>query len=72
MYDNELLIQIGEVKGLVQGFITSQTAQDKRLDGHDDALAKLEERLSVLEQGKAWVLGAAAAISAGIGYVFGR
>ena len=55
--DNEILIALGRLEGKVDALIARQAVHDEELDRHD-------KRLRDLEQSKAWLLGASAAVGA--------
>ena len=55
--NNEILLALGRLEGKVDSLVARQKVIDDELDKH-------ESRLRSLEQGKSWMLGAAAAIGA--------
>ena len=58
MTDNEkILLELGTIKGQLQGVLTALISHSGRLDTHSRRLGKVEGRQS-------WVLGAATATSA--------
>mgnify|MGYP003137598748 CR=1 FL=1 len=54
---NEILLALGRLEGKVDSLVARQKVIDDELDKH-------ESRLRSLEQGKSWMLGAAAAVGA--------
>tara|TARA_R100000388_G_scaffold40976_1_gene31627 strand:- start:282 stop:491 length:210 start_codon:yes stop_codon:yes gene_type:complete len=55
--DNQILIALGRLEGKVDALISRQAVHDEELQRHD-------VRLRNLEQGRSWLLGAAAVIGA--------
>lgn len=55
--DNQILIALGRLEGKVDALISRQAVHDEELQRHD-------ARLRNLEQGRSWLLGAAAVIGA--------
>ena len=55
--DEKILLELGTIKGQLQGVLTALAAHSDRLDTHSRRLGKVE-----VKQG--WVLGAATAASA--------
>tara|TARA_R100000742_G_C4198512_1_gene28352 strand:- start:175 stop:384 length:210 start_codon:yes stop_codon:yes gene_type:complete len=55
--DNQILIALGRLEGKVDALIARQAIHDEELQRHD-------VRLRQLEQGRSWLLGAAAVIGA--------
>lgn len=53
---DELYLWMGRMEAKLDALLSSQDAHGKRLDNHGD-------RLSRLERGHAWVLGAAAVVA---------
>ena len=60
---NEILLALGRLEGKVDSLVARQKVIDDELDKH-------ESRLRSLEQGKSWMLGAAAAVGALVTYLF--
>tara|TARA_Y100001973_G_C5205554_1_gene341260 strand:- start:3330 stop:3542 length:213 start_codon:yes stop_codon:yes gene_type:complete len=60
---NEILLALGRLEGKVDSLVARQKVIDDELDKH-------ESRLRSLEQGKSWMLGAAAAVGALVSYLF--
>ena len=55
--DKQILVALGRLEGKVDSLITRQAVHDEELQRHD-------VRLRQLEQGRSWLLGAAAVIGA--------
>ncbi len=55
--DNQILVALGRLEGKVDALISRQAVHDEELQRHD-------VRLRDLEQGRSWILGAAAVIGA--------
>tara|TARA_Y100001937_G_scaffold54304_1_gene74936 strand:+ start:136 stop:345 length:210 start_codon:yes stop_codon:yes gene_type:complete len=55
--DNQILIALGRLEGKVDALISRQAVHDEELQRHD-------VRLRNLEQGRSWLLGAAAVVGA--------
>ena len=55
--DNQILVALGRLEGKVDALISRQAVHDEELQRHD-------VRLRNLEQGRSWLLGAAAVIGA--------
>tara|TARA_R100001224_G_C4026230_1_gene151082 strand:- start:2106 stop:2318 length:213 start_codon:yes stop_codon:yes gene_type:complete len=60
---NEILLALGRLEGKVDSLVARQKVVDDELDKH-------ESRLRSLEQGKSWMLGAAAVVGALVSYLF--
>jgi hypothetical protein len=60
--DTELLVLIGRLDGKVDAILAQLSGQSETIEQH-------AARISKLEQGKAWLLGAAAALSAVVSYL---
>lgn len=57
MTDSEqILLKLGEISGKLDSAIA-------RADRTDKAIGSVEERLGALERGRAWIIGAGAALS---------
>lgn len=69
---DEILISLGEIKGQLNGFIASQAAQDRRMDGHEDRMNMLAERVHNLERSKSWLLGAAAVAGSVLSFIINQ
>jgi hypothetical protein len=61
MEDN-LLIAIGRLEGKVDALISALKSHSSAIDEHD-------ERIRSLEQGRAWLLGAAAILGGGCSFL---
>ena len=59
---DNVLIAIGRLEGKVESLINL-------LKSHSNALEEYDNRIRNLEQGRAWVLGAAAAIGAATSFI---
>jgi|TARA_R100000655_G_scaffold94765_1_gene136320 hypothetical protein len=55
--DNQILVALGRLEGKVDALISRQAVHDEELQRHD-------ARLRNLEQGRSWLLGAAAVVGA--------
>jgi len=55
--DNQILVALGRLEGKVDALITRQAL-------HDEDIQRLDTRLRQLEQGRSWLLGAAAVVGA--------
>tara|TARA_Y100000114_G_scaffold153773_1_gene174458 strand:- start:163 stop:372 length:210 start_codon:yes stop_codon:yes gene_type:complete len=53
--DNQILLALGRLEGKVDAMLTRQKYHDEELDRQD-------QRLRKLEQGRSWLLGAAAVV----------
>ena len=60
--DDQILLALGRLEGKVDSLVSRQKVIDDELDKH-------ESRLRSLEQGKSWMLGAAAAIGALVSFL---
>ena len=60
--NNEILLALGRLEGKVDSLVARQKVIDAELDKH-------EPRLRSLEQGKSWMLGAAAAVGALVSFI---
>lgn len=60
--NDSILMVLGELKGKLDAVLAGQISLDKRIE-------QQEGRINKLENSKAWVLGAAAAVSTLIGYL---
>ena len=61
-WEDNVLIAIGRLEGKVDALIASLKSHSSALDEHD-------ERIRNLEQGRAWLLGAAAMLGAGCSFL---
>ena len=55
--DNQILLALGRLEGKVDAMLTRQKY-------HDEELERQDQRLRKLEQGRSWILGAAAVVGA--------
>ncbi|QDP54793.1 MAG: hypothetical protein Unbinned5784contig1000_36 [Prokaryotic dsDNA virus sp.] len=60
---DDLLLAIGRLEGKVDSLLAQMVS-------HHEELERLDGRVRLLEQGKSWALGVAAAASAGFSYFF--
>lgn len=60
---NQLYLMLGRIDGKLDHVLQRQDASDKQIEA-------LSKRVSLLEKNKAWVIGAATALSTLVGYVF--
>ena len=60
--DDQILLALGRLEGKVDSLVSRQKVIDDELDKH-------ESRLRSLEQGRSWMLGAAAAVGAFVSLV---
>tara|TARA_R100001440_G_scaffold45164_1_gene64894 strand:+ start:532 stop:741 length:210 start_codon:yes stop_codon:yes gene_type:complete len=60
--DNQILVALGRLEGKVDALISRQAVHDEELQRHD-------VRLRNLEQGRSWLLGAAAVIGAAVSFL---
>ena len=63
--DNQILIALGRLEGKVDALISRQVMHDEELQKHD-------LRLRNLEQGRSWLLGAAAMVGAAASFISTR
>tara|TARA_R100001510_G_scaffold45594_1_gene42321 strand:+ start:176 stop:385 length:210 start_codon:yes stop_codon:yes gene_type:complete len=63
--DNQILIALGRLEGKVDALISRQVMHDEELQKHD-------LRLRNLEQGRSWLLGAAAMVGAAVSFISTR
>ena len=60
--DNQILLALGRLEGKVDAMLTRQQLHDEELERHD-------QRIRKLEQGRAWLLGAAAVIGSAFTFI---
>ncbi|WP_406853350.1 hypothetical protein WEU32_06855 [Brevundimonas sp. BH3] len=66
--NNNIFLKLGEIIGRLDSLVALTTAKHSEYDKkHDEA----DQRLKKLEHGKAWLLGAAAAVGAGASFIVG-
>jgi len=63
--DNQILLALGRLEGKVDAMLTRQKYHDEELDRQD-------QRLRKLEQGRSYMLGAAAVVGAVCSFVASR
>lgn len=54
--NDQILLMLGEINGKLDSAIA-------RMDRNDQAMSTLEGRVTVLERGRAWIVGAGATLS---------
>ena len=59
---NDLFLAIGRLEGKVDSVLSMLALQEQRLED-------IEVRVRGLEAAKAWIMGAAATVSAGVSYI---
>ena len=71
--DRDILLLLGEIKGQLAALIAQAAKTDAEVkrstQEFKDEHQRLEGRVRVLEQSKAWALGAAAAVGAAAGFL---
>ena len=60
--DNQILLALGRLEGKVDAMLTHQQLQGEELEKHDLRIRKLE-------QGRSWLLGAAAVIASAFTFI---
>lgn len=66
---SQILLLLGEIKGQMSGFMSSQAEANKRADDHEGRIRVLETNSSKQRGVVAGITIAASAVASGVGYV---